>query len=122
KQRALQARCDPEFNARSLCATVGERARGRHAPRTRSCDIETPAVLLRLWRALRHGGARGARPRARPRMSHPGRDPTPEAGWRTTDALDRNIGVSVRDHDLRPDRDAIVEIEHVVSEELEAAS
>ena len=82
RRRAREARGDRRLAARPLPRPAGEHPAGRHAARARLLHRQTHPVLLRVRRALRHGGAGGAGRRSHVRVPPPGRPRCVEEGRR----------------------------------------
>ena len=89
KDRAREARRHPGLAARALPRPRRQCAARRHAARACRRDRQAHAVLLRLRRALGHGGAGGAGRRARLRLPHPGRHRRLEEGGGPAGASER---------------------------------
>ena len=85
--RAREARRHPGFAARALSRPAGEHPPRRHAARACLRHGQAHGLLLRLRRALGHGGAGGAGCRDRFRLPHPRRPRRLAQGQRAAGAL-----------------------------------
>ena len=84
---------DPRLAARALSRPAGEHPHRRHAARAGNRHQQTHRLLLRLRRALGHGGAGGAGRRHRQRLPHPRRPRRLAQGQRAAGAVAFNVRI-----------------------------
>src|SRR5262249_61432096 len=90
--RTRAARYHPRLAARALRDIAGKYPRWRHAAWACQIDQQTATVLLRLRRALGHGGTGGAGRRSYHGMPHWGRTRRLEESQRAAGALTETRG------------------------------